>query len=53
MAERQLRAWEANQQEEEEEEEARQAEQLCDTLLRQEAKMMAEHGYRPKVGVCG
>ncbi|XP_040859716.1 trichoplein keratin filament-binding protein [Ochotona curzoniae] len=48
VAERQLRAWEANQQEEEEEEEARQAEQLCDTLLRQEAKMMAEHGYRPK-----
>ncbi|KAJ8798861.1 hypothetical protein J1605_000018 [Eschrichtius robustus] len=50
VAERQLQAWEADQQEEEEEEEARQAEQLTDALLRQEAKMMAEQGYRPKVG---
>ncbi|KAM9055283.1 trichoplein keratin filament-binding protein isoform 2-T4 [Megaptera novaeangliae] len=48
VAERQLQAWEADQQEEEEEEEARQAEQLTDALLRQEAKMMAEQGYRPK-----
>lgn len=50
VAERQLQAWEADQQEEEEEEEARQAEQLTDALLQQEAKMMTEQGYRPKVG---
>ncbi|XP_059884200.1 trichoplein keratin filament-binding protein isoform X2 [Delphinus delphis] len=48
VAERQLQAWEADQQEEEEEEEARQAEQLTDALLQQEAKMMTEQGYRPK-----
>lgn len=52
MAERQLQAWEADQQAEEEEEEARQAEQLSDALLQQEAKIMAEKGYRPKVGAC-
>lgn len=50
MAERQLQAWEADQQEAEEEEEARQAEQLTNALLQQEAKMMAKQGYRPKVG---
>ncbi|XP_049722491.1 trichoplein keratin filament-binding protein [Elephas maximus indicus] len=48
VAERQLQALEEDQQEEEEEEEARQVEQLTDTLLQQEAKMMAEQGYRPK-----
>ncbi|XP_053446025.1 trichoplein keratin filament-binding protein isoform X2 [Nycticebus coucang] len=48
VAERQLQAWEADQQEEEEEEEARQAEQLTDALLQQEARTMAEQGYRPK-----
>lgn len=52
VAQRQLQAWEEDQQQEEEEEEARRAEQLSDTLLQQEAKMMAEQGYRPKVGVC-
>ena len=50
VAERQLQAWEEDQQQEEEEEEARQAEQLTDTLLQEEAKMMAERGYRPQVG---
>ncbi|XP_008583859.1 PREDICTED: trichoplein keratin filament-binding protein isoform X2 [Galeopterus variegatus] len=48
VAEHQLQAWEADQQEEEEEEEARQAEQLTDILLQQEAKIMAEQGYQPK-----
>ncbi|XP_069353159.1 trichoplein keratin filament-binding protein [Eulemur rufifrons] len=48
VAERQLQAWEADQEEEEEEEEARQAEQLTNALLQQEAKTMAEQGYRPK-----
>ncbi|XP_036759936.2 trichoplein keratin filament-binding protein isoform X1 [Manis pentadactyla] len=48
VAERQLQAWEADQQQEEEEEEARQAEQLTDALLQQEAKRMAERGYRPQ-----
>ncbi|XP_032703283.1 trichoplein keratin filament-binding protein isoform X2 [Lontra canadensis] len=48
VAQRQLQAWEEDQQQEEEEEEARRAEQLSDTLLQQEAKMMAERGYRPK-----
>ncbi|XP_074212245.1 trichoplein keratin filament-binding protein isoform X2 [Camelus bactrianus] len=48
VAERQLQAWEAEQQEEEEEEEVRQAEQLTDALLQQEAKMMAQQGYQPK-----
>uniref|UniRef100_G1QAE8 Trichoplein keratin filament-binding protein n=1 Tax=Myotis lucifugus TaxID=59463 RepID=G1QAE8_MYOLU len=48
VAERQLQAWEADQQEAEEEEEARQAEQLTNALLQQEAKMMAKQGYRPK-----
>ncbi|XP_004690999.1 PREDICTED: trichoplein keratin filament-binding protein [Condylura cristata] len=48
VAERQLQAWEADRQEEQEEEEARQAEQLTDTLLQREAKMMAERGYQPK-----
>ncbi|KAK2502672.1 hypothetical protein MC885_014610 [Smutsia gigantea] len=48
VAERQLQAWEADQQEEEEEEEARRAEQLTDALLQQEAKMMAERGHRPQ-----
>lgn len=50
VAERQLQACEADQQEEEEEEEARQAEQLSSALLQQEAKLMAEQGYWPKVG---
>ncbi|EPY81860.1 trichoplein keratin filament-binding protein [Camelus ferus] len=49
VAERQLQAWEAEQQEEEEEEEVRQAEQLTDALLQQEAKMMAQQGYQPKL----
>ncbi|XP_077895055.1 trichoplein keratin filament-binding protein isoform X3 [Ictidomys tridecemlineatus] len=48
VAERQLRAWEEDQQAEEEEAETRQAEQLSDALLQQEAKIMAEQGYRPK-----
>ncbi|XP_029778598.1 trichoplein keratin filament-binding protein isoform X2 [Suricata suricatta] len=48
VAERQLQAWEEDQQEEEEEEEARQAEQLTDALLQQEAKKMATQGYWPK-----
>lgn len=48
VAERQLQAWEADQQEAEEEEAARQAEQLTDALLQQEAKMVAKQGYRPK-----
>lgn len=48
VAERQLQVLEADQQEEEEEEKARQAEQLTDALLQQEAKMMAQKGYRPK-----
>ncbi|EPQ06195.1 Trichoplein keratin filament-binding protein [Myotis brandtii] len=48
VAERQLQAWEADQQEAEEEEEARQAEQLTNALLQQEAKMMAKQGYQPK-----
>ncbi|XP_045881716.1 trichoplein keratin filament-binding protein isoform X2 [Meles meles] len=48
VAERQLQAWEEDQQQEEEEEEARRAERLSDTLLQQEAKTMAERGYRPK-----
>ncbi|XP_027972520.1 trichoplein keratin filament-binding protein [Eumetopias jubatus] len=48
VAEHQLQAWEEDQQQEEEEEAARQAERLTDTLLRQEAKTMAERGYRPK-----
>lgn len=50
VAEHQLQAWEAAQQAEEEEEEVRRAEQLSDALLQQEAKTMAEEGYRPKVG---
>lgn len=49
VAERQLQAWEADQQQEKEEEAARQAEQLTDALLQQEAKRMAERGYRPQV----
>ncbi|KAG8521243.1 Trichoplein keratin filament-binding protein [Galemys pyrenaicus] len=49
VAERQLQAWEADQQEEQEEEEARRAEQLSDALLQREARMMAEQGYQPKV----
>lgn len=48
VAERQLQAWEADQQQEKEEEAARQAEQLTDALLQQEAKRMAERGYRPQ-----
>lgn len=48
VAERQLQAWEADQQAEQEEEEARQAERLSDALLQQEAKIMAKQGYRPK-----
>lgn len=52
VAERQLQAWEAAQQVEEEEEELKRAEQLSDALLQQEAKIMAEEGYRPKVGTC-
>lgn len=48
VAEHQLQAWEAAQQAEEEEEEARRVEQLSDALLQQEAKTMAEEGYRPK-----
>ncbi|XP_036028063.1 trichoplein keratin filament-binding protein [Onychomys torridus] len=48
VAERQLQAWEAAQQAEAEEEEVQQAEQLSDALLQQEAKTMAEGGYRPK-----
>lgn len=50
VAEHQLQAWEAAQQAEEEEEEVRRAEQFSDALLQQEAKTMAEEGYRPKVG---
>ncbi|XP_058137521.1 trichoplein keratin filament-binding protein [Dasypus novemcinctus] len=49
VAERQLQAREEDQQREEEDEEARQAEQLSDALLQQEAKMMATQGYRPKL----
>lgn len=52
VAERQLQAWEAAQQVEEEEEELKRAEQHSDALLQQEAKIMAEEGYRPKVGTC-
>lgn len=52
VSERQLQAWEAAQQEEEEEEAAKQAEQVSDALLQQEARTMAEEGYRPKVGIC-
>ncbi|XP_028621278.1 trichoplein keratin filament-binding protein [Grammomys surdaster] len=48
VAERQVQEWEAARQEEEEEEEAKQAEELSDALLQQEAKTMAEEGYRPK-----
>lgn len=48
VAERQLQAWEADQQEEEEEAAARRAEQLSDALLQQEAEMMARQGFRPK-----
>lgn len=48
VAERQLQAWEADQQEKEEEEEARREEQLTAALLQQEAKMMAKQGYQPK-----
>ncbi|XP_023576771.1 trichoplein keratin filament-binding protein isoform X2 [Octodon degus] len=48
VAERQLKAWEADQEAEAEEEEARQAEHLSDALLQEEAKIMAEQGYRPK-----
>ncbi|KAM9195096.1 trichoplein keratin filament-binding protein isoform 1-T2 [Dugong dugon] len=48
VVERQLQAQEEDQREEEEEEAARQAEQLTDALLQQEAKMMAEQGYWPK-----
>lgn len=52
VAERQLQAWEAAQQAEAEEEEVQRAERLSDALLQQEAKAMAEEGYRPKVGTC-
>ncbi|XP_051017673.1 trichoplein keratin filament-binding protein [Acomys russatus] len=48
VAERQLQAWEAARQVEEEAAAAKQAEQLSDALLQQEAKTMAEEGYRPK-----
>lgn len=48
VAERQLQAWEAAQQAEAEEEEVQRAERLSDALLQQEAKAMAEEGYRPK-----
>ncbi|XP_028710618.1 trichoplein keratin filament-binding protein [Peromyscus leucopus] len=48
VAERQLQAWEAAQQAEAEEEEVQRADQLSDALLQQEAKAMAEEGYRPK-----
>ncbi|KAM6156107.1 trichoplein keratin filament-binding protein [Rhynchocyon petersi] len=48
VVEHQLRAQEEDQREEEEEEAARQAEQLNEALVQQEAKMMAEQGYRPK-----
>lgn len=48
VAERQVQEWEAARQEEEEEEEAKQAEDLCNALLQQEARTMAEEGYRPK-----
>lgn len=53
VAERQLQAREADQQEAEEEEEARRAEQLTSARLQQEARTMAEQGYRPKVGAAG
>lgn len=49
VAERQVQEWEAARQEEEEEEEAKQAEELSNALLQQEAKTMVEQGYRPKV----
>jgi hypothetical protein len=52
VAERQLQVWEADERAEEEDEEARQAEQLSEALLQQEAKTMAEQGYQPKVGAC-
>lgn len=52
VAERQVQEQEAARQEEEEEEEAQQAEELSNALLQQEAKTMAEEGYRPKVGAC-
>lgn len=52
VAERQLQAREAARQVEEEEEAAKLAEQLSDALLQREAKIMAEDGYRPKVGTC-
>lgn len=52
VAERQAQEWEAGRQEKEEEEEAKQAEELCHALLQQEARTMAEEGYRPKVGTC-
>ncbi|GAB1290039.1 Trichoplein keratin filament-binding protein [Apodemus speciosus] len=48
VAERQVQEWEAARQEEEEEEEAKQAEELCNALLQQEARTMAEEGYQPK-----
>lgn len=50
VVERQVQEWEAARQEEEEEEEAKRAEELSNALLQQEAKTMAEEGYRPKVG---
>lgn len=52
VAERQVQEREAARQEEEDEEEAKRAEELSNALLQQEARTMAEEGYRPKVGTC-
>lgn len=48
VAERQVQEREAARQEEEDEEEAKRAEELSNALLQQEARTMAEEGYRPK-----
>lgn len=50
LTEQRLQKQEEQQRQREEEEEERSAQQHCQELVQQEAKHMAEQGYRPRVG---
>lgn len=50
MTERRLQEQEEQERQREEEEEERSIRQRCEELVRQEAKRMAERGYRSRVG---
>lgn len=50
MTERHLQEQEEQERQREEEEEERSLRQRCEELVRQEAKRMAERGYRSRVG---